>query len=139
VSALGLPHIATEQVVDQGSRAVAPPRPKIVIDRRPRGEVMRQHALGTATADDVEDAIEDFPLGMLLGVPAWPGVGDIRGDQGPLLIGQVTRIRFASVCWRGSHGRQPPADASHLHPVLSRNYCCPRPSVVLLIPFSLAH
>jgi hypothetical protein len=63
----------------------------------------------------------------------------LRGDQGPLRIGQGTRIRFASVCWLGSHGPQPLADAIHLHRVLSRNYCFPRPPVVLLIPFSLPH
>ena len=44
--------------------SITSPFPPIVIDRLPRREVAREQAPGTATANDVENGIDDGPSTM---------------------------------------------------------------------------
>lgn len=109
VPARGHPHIAPAEVVQHRPRTIVLPRPNIMLDALPGGEVMHQPAPGTATAEDREEAVEVFPQGMLRESPSGLGLGDIGSHQGSCLVGQVTRIGLASARWCGSHGSGPPA------------------------------
>src|SRR5512135_995093 len=53
---------------------------QVVMDRAPRGQVMREHPPGDATANDVEDAVEDFPQIDGAGAPAGLGFGEQGTD-----------------------------------------------------------
>jgi hypothetical protein len=61
----------------------------------PRGEVMRQQAPGTPTADDLKDPIQDVALGVLLGSSPALGLRDIGLEQFPLTVADVSRVRFS--------------------------------------------
>ena len=56
---------------------------------------MRQQAPGTATAQDIEDRIQDFTLGIFLGPPTGLGARHQMADQVPLFVAQVGRVGFA--------------------------------------------
>ncbi len=75
--------------------AVLTPDPKVVVDDLPRGEVMRQHTPGTATAHDIKDPIQDFTLGVLLWSSPTLGLRNIGLEQCPLMVTDVGRVRFS--------------------------------------------
>jgi hypothetical protein len=75
--------------------AIVPPAPKVLIDNLPRGEVMRQQAPGTATAQDIEDRIQDLTFRIFLGPPTGLGGRHQIVDQVPFFVAQVGRVRFA--------------------------------------------
>ena len=69
----------------------------VVIDDPPRGQVMGQHAPGTATAQQLEDRVQDFALGIGLGPPSRFRFGHERLYQAPFFIAEISRIRLSQV------------------------------------------
>ena len=74
---------------------VLAPDPKVVVHNLPWGKVMRQQTPRTPTPHDIEDRIENFALGVLLGAPSALGLGHIGLKQRPFLVAQVSRVRFS--------------------------------------------
>ena len=93
----GHAHVTAEQIVPTLPGAIVPPAPEVLIDDLPRGKVMRQQAPGTATAQDVEDRLQDFTRRICLGPPTGLGGGHQMADHVPFFIAQVGRVRFARV------------------------------------------
>ena len=87
--------ITAEQVMHQLPSPIVAPAPKILIDDLPGREIMGQQAPSTATTQDIEDGVQDFTFGLLLGAAPRLGCGHIGGDQRPFLVSKVGRIRFA--------------------------------------------
>lgn len=77
------------------------------IDATPRRAALRQHAPGTADAQDVENGVDDLALrpGPASALPTWPGQPWFQ--QTPIGIGQVTRIAQARTAMLPSGGRGP--------------------------------
>src|SRR5215472_17252233 len=75
--------------------SVLTPDPKVVIDNLPRREVMGQQPPRTPTAHDIKDAVEDFPLGVLLRSSAPFGCGHVRCNQRLFVIREVGWVRFS--------------------------------------------
>jgi len=76
-------------------RPVVPPAPKILIDELPGREIMGQQAPGTATTQNIEDGVQDFPFGILLWSAPRLGCGHIGCDQRPFLVSKVGGVRFS--------------------------------------------
>jgi hypothetical protein len=76
-------------------RAIQAPLAKVVIDDPPRRQVMRQHPPRTAAAQQIEDGVEDFPLGIGLGPAPWFGVGHQMLDQVPFFVTEIRRVRLS--------------------------------------------
>jgi hypothetical protein len=83
-------------------RPVLTPLPKVVIDDAPRGQIMWQHPPGTATANQIKDAIEDLTLAIRLGAAAGFGLGHKVLNQRPFFVTEIGRIRLS--------GRHTPQD-----------------------------
>ncbi len=71
------------------------PAPKVVVDRALRWQVMGEHTPGAATAQQIEDGIEDLPLGIFLRPSSRFRLGHEMLDQVPFFISQVGRIRLS--------------------------------------------
>jgi hypothetical protein len=84
----------TDALVDPLPGAVPPPPPVPGVDRAPGREIVRQQPPPATGAEQVQDGVQDRPpVGRR---PARPlRLGQVRRDQGELLIGQV-----GSVPWR---------------------------------------
>jgi hypothetical protein len=89
------PDVAAEEVVHPLPGTVLLPAPKIMGDDLPRGEVVGQQAPGTATTQDIQDTIQDFPFRILLGSAPRLRGGHLGGDQRPFLVREVGRVRFS--------------------------------------------
>jgi hypothetical protein len=74
---------------------IVPPAPKILIDDLPGWEIMGQQAPGTTPTQDIEDGVQDFPFGILLGSAPRLGCGHIGCDQRPFLVSKVGGVRFS--------------------------------------------
>ena len=68
------PHAGSEPlaevIVEAPPRAVPAPGTKALIGRLPRRQIMRHQAPGTATAQHILEAIDDFTHRVLAGSPA---------------------------------------------------------------------
>ena len=62
------------------------------IGRRPGRELLRQHAPGNPTAQDIENGVDDLPHLPLAMTPAWTWRRQERMEDQPLGVGQVTSI-----------------------------------------------
>src|SRR5579864_8965830 len=69
----------------------------VVIDRRPGRVIMREQTPGAATAQHIQDPIEDLAHLHTSGSPSWLGWGDQRFQDGPLGIRKITGIGFHRV------------------------------------------
>ena len=72
------PDTAAEQIMRALSGPVLSPAPEILVDSLPRGQIMGQQAPGTTTAYDmydIEDAVQNLPLGVFLGPATRFGCG----------------------------------------------------------------
>jgi hypothetical protein len=58
--------------------AILAPHPKVVVHHLPRRQVMGKQAPRTPTAQDREDAVENFALGVFLRAPSAPGLTTCR-------------------------------------------------------------
>jgi hypothetical protein len=93
------PHTGANQVaqliMEANPCAILAPGAKGLIGRLPLRQIMRHHAPGTATAQHLWDAIDDFTHRVFSGSTA----GLLRRQQGlqdlPCLIAQVCRVRQA--------------------------------------------
>lgn len=83
-----------QDVVDVLPRSVEPPAAEVAVHRFPRGEVVRQHAPRTATAQDIQDAVDEFAVVILAGPPAWPGLREQMFDVVPLQVREIAGIRL---------------------------------------------
>jgi hypothetical protein len=83
--------------VQHRPRAVLAPLTKVVIDDAPRGQVMRQHPPGTAAAQQIEDGVEDVPLGVGLGTAPRFGVGHEMLEHVPFFVTEIGRLRLSWV------------------------------------------
>ena len=84
------------QVVRQQLEAARlQPAPGLLVDRRPRRQIVRHGAPGNAVLDQIAQAVEHLAQGMI----ALPGIlaqqRQVGHHQRPFLIGHVGRIRFA--------------------------------------------
>jgi hypothetical protein len=62
---------------------------------------VRQEPPGAAAANDVEeDSVEDLADAVRLGTPGSLGGGQMRLEEGPLLVGEIALVCF-------SHARDP--------------------------------
>lgn len=104
VPALDLADIPAQQVVNELPGAVLPPAPEVRVDTLPRGQVRGEYAPRTAAAGNIEEASEDFALGVFLRSPPGFGLGHIGWNQFPFGVAEVGRIGFA-----GRHGAAAPA------------------------------
>src|SRR5215469_2998542 len=99
------PHTCSSQLpqvrVDLLPGAVEAPTSQIVIDRRPGAVLGRQIPPRTATAQHVEQAIENAPNVDRAWPSAWLRGGNQGREQRPFAVTEVTGIH-----WRG-HGRDP--------------------------------
>jgi hypothetical protein len=89
----GDPDIAAEQVMHQLPGAVLAPLLKVMVDDPPRGQIMGQHAPGTATAQQIEDAVEDLALGVFFRSAPGFRLGHEMFNQVPFFIAEIGRIR----------------------------------------------
>jgi hypothetical protein len=86
VLARGHPHIATAQGVHHVPGAILAPEPKVVGHHLPGGEVMGQQPPGTSAAQEIQDAVQDVALRVLLRSAPGLGLGHEMLDQVPFLI-----------------------------------------------------
>jgi hypothetical protein len=93
----GLTDIAAQEVMEKLPGALVLPPSTRLGDQLPGGHVMGQPAPGPATAQDLEDALEHVPLGVLLRPPSDLGLGDIRGHHRPFVLGEIARVRLSGV------------------------------------------
>ncbi len=91
----GHAHIAAEQIMHQLPGAIFLPTPKVLVDNLPRRQVMGYQPPRTAAAHDIEDAVQDLPLGVLLGPAPRFGFRHQMFDQIPFFVAEVGRIRFS--------------------------------------------
>ena len=94
-SAGGLPHPFPNGVVDRLPRAVPAPRPEVMIDGSPRWQIMREQLPGTATANYIEDSIDDFTACVFDRTTAWLGHRHQRLESAPFSVGQIGVIRLS--------------------------------------------
>src|SRR5208282_221447 len=73
-------------------RSVILPALEIPVQRASRRQVLGDISPLTSGTQDIHDAIEDFPHVDLASPAATLGGWDHLLDQGPLLVGQVTRV-----------------------------------------------
>jgi hypothetical protein len=92
VPALGVAQVGAQGVVDPLPGPVGLPAAEVAVDGLPGGEVVRQHSPGAAGGQEVEDGVEQVPVGVLPGPAAGLGAGDQVFDVGPLEVGQVRRV-----------------------------------------------
>jgi len=71
-----------------------------MVDTLPGWEIVRQQAPGAATANDVEDSVEDFTGAVRLGTAGSPRGWQKGFEEGPLFVGEVALVCF-------SHARYP--------------------------------
>lgn len=71
------------------------PRPKVMVDDPPWGQVMRQHAPGAAAAQEIEEGVQDFTLRVRFRSAAWSGFGNQMFDQDPRCVTEVGRVRWS--------------------------------------------
>src|SRR5919108_5596385 len=81
--------------------AVLAPAPEVLVDNLPRREGMGHQTPCTAAAHDIEDAVEDLPLGVLLGPAPRFGFWHEMLDQSPFFVAEVGWRRFS-----GFHTRE---------------------------------
>src|SRR5437879_1408175 len=62
------------------------PLTEIQVDRTPVGQIMRQQTPGTPTAQDIQDAIDDFPPLNFLGPSSWLGCGNQGLQTRPFFV-----------------------------------------------------
>jgi hypothetical protein len=75
--------------------AVLAPAPEVLVDNLPRRQVMGHQTPRTAATHDVENAVEDFPLGVCLGPAPRFGFRHQMLDQLPFFVAEVGRIGFS--------------------------------------------
>jgi hypothetical protein len=75
--------------------AVLAPAPEVLVDNLPGRQVMGHQPPRTAAAHDIEDAVEDLPLGVCLRPASRLGCRHQMLDQIPFFVAEVGRIRFA--------------------------------------------
>lgn len=89
------PNLSSQRVMNLLPDPAPPPLMKVVAHGPFRGKIMRQGGPGTSGTQDVEDRVEDFAE---VGGSRATGRhlrGQQRRDDGPLLLGEITGIRFA--------------------------------------------
>jgi hypothetical protein len=79
-------------MVDAVERAIIPPADKIPVDRAALRQFLRDRQPLTTGAQNLENAVDDFPDIHLTLVSATLGRRDQRFDQTPFVIWQVTGI-----------------------------------------------
>src|SRR3954451_18200163 len=84
--------LLAERVVDRVQDAVAPPAVEVAPDGALGGEVAGEVTPLATGAEDVEDGVEDVAHVSLTGPPAGLDGRDVRLDQGPLRVGEVTGV-----------------------------------------------
>src|SRR5262249_51410748 len=92
--ARGHPHIAPQQVVQARPGPVLTPATKVVIDYLPRRAVVRQQPPRAAAADNIKNAVEDFALRVVLRSSAPHGMGPVRSNGYPFVVGEVGWVRL---------------------------------------------
>jgi hypothetical protein len=55
---------------------------------------MWQQTPGTATTQEVEDGVQDFPLGILFWSAAWFGRGNQMLNQRPFTVTEISGVWF---------------------------------------------
>jgi hypothetical protein len=67
----------------------------VLIHRMPRWQIMRHQTPSRPRTDDPAQAIADLPQAMLTLGSGCGHASQVRGYQGPCLVGDITRVRFA--------------------------------------------
>ena len=96
IGLLGRADLAAEQVVDLVERPISSPLVEVAPDGALGWEVHREIPPLAAGTKDVEDRVEDVPDVGLTRPPAEGRRGDVRLDQGPLLVGDVAGVIVGS-------------------------------------------
>jgi hypothetical protein len=78
-------------------RPILPPLTKVVVDDSPWGQIMWQHPPGTPSAQQIEDPVQDFPLGVDLGSAPRFRVWHEMLEQGPFFITEIRGVRLSRV------------------------------------------
>ena len=87
--------LRAEGIQDLLPGAVPRPPLEVVVDRPPRGEVMRQGPPTAPFAGVIEQGVDDLAQVGLAGPTPPAGARQQWFEQGPLLVSQVTGIGFA--------------------------------------------
>ena len=96
------------QVADDGLEAARlDPAARLLVDGVPGRQVVRQVAPGGARARQPAQSVEDIAQRVVALGRGLCHQGQVRGHEGPLILGNVRGIRFASV-----HTRKTPAKTS---------------------------
>ncbi len=99
--ALGGAHLHPQCVVCSAERAAHAPPPEVGVHRGPGRELARQHAPRAPTAEHVEHGVGDQALRPLPGSAARGRRREQWGQDGPLGVGEVGRVRVAHASLRG--------------------------------------
>jgi hypothetical protein len=75
--------------------AIAAPLAEIVVNHATWRQIVREHAPGTPTADDVQDSVDYCTFGIRFGPAARFGHRHKRCKEGPLCITEVGGIGFS--------------------------------------------
>ena len=134
--------LGAQRVVHSGQRAVITPGGEVPVYRRPGREAVRQVPPGAPGAVQVQDRLHDHPQRPDTR-PAPPSrlvSGQIRGDDLPLAIGQVTGIAAGPAhilgmrgpwCFSGLHTSRNTGPApAHLSRTAPRNAASPPQSAI---------
>ena len=82
--------LTAQNIVDMRPSAIEAPLTKIVINDAIRRKLVRQHAPGDTTSDDVEDTVENLTFGIRFGSSTGFGRWDERFEDAPL--GRVPQV-----------------------------------------------
>jgi hypothetical protein len=83
---------AAEQVMHEPPGAILAPRPKVMVDHPPRGQVMGQQAPRAAAAPEREDGVQALTLRVRFRSASGLGFGNQMLDQGPFFVTEIGRI-----------------------------------------------
>ena len=101
--------------------AVAVPAGEIVVHRALRRQVLGHVLPLAASAQDVEDAVDDLPDVHLALASAGPGGRDQRLNVRPFLIGHVTRVAQPCAVVAGAVLGRPHAAPCESMPIIESN------------------
>ena len=79
--------------MDFGQETILAKEPEIVVASQPGGQIMGHQFPGAASPDNIEDAIENFPVRIDAGASVAPVFavdgGEEGFEQGPLSVGEI--------------------------------------------------
>jgi hypothetical protein len=94
------PEAVSKHVMDSLPSPIVSPLLEVHVDGRERGKVLGEHAPSAATAQDVENGIDDRPKFRRAGSPSWLGSRKQTTDDPPFRVAEVTWVSHVRILAR---------------------------------------